>query len=237
MVIIPAIDIIGGKCVRLTKGDYEQKKVYADDPVEVAKGFEQAGLKRLHVVDLDGAKSSRIVNHEVLTAITNQTSLQVDFGGGIKTDSDIELAFACGAQQVTVGSIAVKDSTTCLRWLKKYSSERIILGADVMGEYIAVHGWQETSTLALFPFLERYLGEGVKYVICTDIAKDGMLQGSSIELYKRILEKFPSIQLIASGGVDGMTDLRSLQGAGLYGAIVGKAIYEGRVTAEELAKL
>lgn len=235
MHIIPAIDIINGQCVRLTKGDYKQKTTYHDNPVEVAKSFEAAGLNRLHLVDLDGAKSRHIVNDGVLAAITKETSLTVDFGGGLKADEDLEKAFASGASQITGGSIAAKDRDTFLSWIKKYGGEKIILGADVLDEKIMVSGWQEASQLDLFDFLEFYLDQGLQYVICTDISKDGMLEGPSIELYQKVLTRFPAIKLIASGGVTTMDDLHSLRDAGLFGAIVGKAIYEGRVTLEQLA--
>ncbi len=236
MHIIPAIDIINGQCVRLTKGDYDQKTTYHDNPVEVAKNFEAAGLNRLHLVDLDGAKSKHIVNDAVLAAITNETGLTVDFGGGLKTDEDLEKAFNSGASQITGGSIAAKDRDTFLGWIKKYGGEKIILGADVLNEKIMVSGWQETSELGLFEFLEFYLDQGLQYVICTDISKDGMLEGPSTQLYQKIIERFSGIKLIASGGVTTMDDLHHLQDAGLFGAIVGKAIYEGKVTLEELSK-
>lgn len=236
MHIIPAIDIINGQCVRLTKGDYEQKTTYHDDPVEVAKNFEAAGLSRLHLVDLDGAKSRHIVNDAVLTAITKETSLTVDFGGGLKTDADLKKAFASGATQITGGSIAAKDRETFLSWIKNYGGEKIILGADVLDEKIMVSGWQETSEIGLFEFLEFYLNQGLQYVICTDISKDGMLEGPAIELYQKIIAQFPDIKLIASGGVTTMNDLHDLRDAGLFGAIVGKAIYEGKVTLEQLSE-
>lgn len=235
MHVIPAIDIINGQCVRLTKGDYEQKTTYHDNPVEIAKNFEAAGLNRLHLVDLDGAKSRHIVNDAVLSSVTKETKLTVDFGGGLKTDEDLEKAFSSGASQITGGSIAAKDRETFLGWIKKYGGEKIILGADVLDEKIMVSGWQETSELGLFEFLEFYLDQGLQYVICTDISKDGMLEGPSTELYQKILERFPGIKLIASGGVTTMDNLHHLRDAGLFGAIVGKAIYEGKVTLEQLA--
>ncbi|HLP52666.1 MAG TPA: 1-(5-phosphoribosyl)-5-[(5-phosphoribosylamino)methylideneamino]imidazole-4-carboxamide isomerase [Chitinophagales bacterium] len=236
MEIIPAIDIIDGKCVRLTQGDYAQKIVYNENPVEVAKQFETAGLRRLHLVDLDGAKASHIVNHKTLEAICASTNLHVDFGGGVKTDADIELAFSCGARQITAGSIAVKSRETVLRWIEKYGADKIILGADVKDEMIAVSGWQEDSAIGLFDFLHDYTAQGIQYVICTDIAKDGMLQGSSVELYKKILQRFPSLKLIASGGVTSTEELEILNAAGLHGAIIGKAIYEGKILLNELSK-
>ena len=235
MHIIPAIDIIDGQCVRLAKGDYEQKTTYHDDPVEVAKGFEAAGLNRLHLVDLDGARSRHIVNDAVLRSITSHTSLKVDFGGGLKTDADLQKAFAAGAGQITGGSIAARDRETFLNWIRNYGGEKIILGADVLGEKIMVSGWQESSELGLFEFLEFYLHQGLQYVICTDIYKDGMLGGPAVNLYQKVIAQFPEIKLIASGGVTTIDDLHNLRDAGLYGAIVGKAIYEGKVTLEQLA--
>ncbi len=236
MEIIPAIDIIDGKCVRLSQGDYAQKIIYNENPLEVAKQFEAAGLQRLHLVDLDGAKASHIVNYKTLQTISSQTKLKIDFGGGIKTDEDIKIAFDSGAQQITAGSIAVKSRYTVLRWLDKYGAEKIILGADVKDEMIAVSGWQENSSINLFGFLKDYVAHGIQYVICTDIAKDGMLQGSSISLYKKILQQFPSLKLIASGGVSDLNELNVLSETGLHGAIIGKAIYEGRISLVDLSK-
>jgi len=235
MIIIPAIDIIDAKCVRLTKGDYNQKTVYNENPLEVAQEFEAAGFTHLHLVDLDGAKSGHIVNHKVLSDITSQTNLKVDFGGGVKTDQDIELAFKCGAQQITGGSIAVKNKPIFESWLKKHTG-KIILGADVHDNKIAVTGWLETTDLDLFDFLRDYHAKGAVYVICTDISKDGLLQGSSNELYAQIMKEFPDIKLIASGGVTSEEDLIRLEEIGVYGAIVGKAIYEGRLSLETLMK-
>ncbi len=234
MFIIPAIDIIDGKCVRLTHGDYDQKKIYNENPVEVAKEFEGAGIERLHLVDLDGAKAKHIVNWKVLERIANQTNLTIDFGGGIKTDKDAEIAFNSGAMQITGGSIAVKDPETFEGWLEKYGSEKIILGADCRNEQIAISGWQETTNLNLFDFLKGYMTKGVKYVICTDIAKDGALEGTSVDLYKKIRSEFPDLHLIASGGVTDMTDVEALTEINCYGAIIGKAIYEGNLTLNEL---
>ncbi|MEM1319540.1 MAG: 1-(5-phosphoribosyl)-5-[(5-phosphoribosylamino)methylideneamino]imidazole-4-carboxamide isomerase [Bacteroidota bacterium] len=236
MQIIPAIDIIGGQCVRLTQGDYDRKKVYDSDPLAVAQRFEQAGLRHLHLVDLDGAKASRIINHPTLRQITSQTQLHVDFGGGIKSDQDIQLAFDSGAQQVTVGTISVKNRPLFLQWLQRYGSERIILGADVSQGMLAVSGWQEQSQIELFDFLEGYVAEGVRRVICTDIAKDGLLSGPAVELYVEILRRFPDLELVASGGVTTMEDLYRLREMGCTAAIVGKAIYEGRIGLEELRK-
>ncbi len=235
MIVIPAIDIIDGKCVRLSQGDYQLKTVYHENPVEVALQLEAAGITHLHLVDLDGAKTQHIVNYAVLKSITSQTKLQVDFGGGIKSDTDIQLAFDCGAAQITAGSVAVKSRETVLRWIRTYGAEKIILGADVLNEQIAVSGWQENSKVQLFDFLNDYTREGIQYVICTDIAKDGMLQGSSISLYRKIIQQFPSLKLIASGGVSSVQELHTLRDAGLYGAIVGKALYEGKITMQELA--
>lgn len=235
MIIIPAIDIISGKAVRLTKGDYRQKKEYADNPVEVARTFEAVGITHLHVVDLDGAKASQPVNLEVLEMITSRTELKVDFGGGVKSDHALQAVFAAGAKQVTAGSIAAKNPELVSQWIQTYGSEKIILGADVINEKIAISGWQEDSGLDLLPFLEGYLEQGVKYCICTDVSKDGMLQGPSIDLYKKILKTFPDLQLIASGGVAQLDDLKELAQIGVYGAIVGKAYYEGRITLEQLS--
>ncbi len=236
MEIIPTIDIIDGKCVRLSQGDYAQKTIYNENPLEVAKQFEAAGLKRLHLVDLDGAKASHIVNHKALEEISKHTNLQIDFGGGIKTDADIQLAFDCGANQITAGSIAVKSRDTVLHWLDKYGAEKIILGADVKDELIAVSGWQENSSINLFGFLKDYAAHGIQFVICTDISKDGMLQGSSIDLYKKILKEFPTLKLIASGGISDLDELKVLSEAGLHGAIIGKAIYEGKISLDDLSK-
>lgn len=234
MKIIPAIDIIDGKCVRLTQGDYAQKKTYNENPLEVAKQFEGAGITHLHLVDLDGAKGGQIINHKVLVTITNYTTLKVDFGGGIKSDNDIELAFSCGANQITAGSIAVKDKAKVTEWIVKYGAEKIILGADVKNETIAISGWQESGNINLYSYLEDYIAKGIEYVICTDIAKDGMLQGPALLLYSDILKKHPTLKLIASGGVAEFEDLLKLDDMGLYGAIVGKAFYEGRISLDEL---
>ncbi|MEC7753937.1 MAG: 1-(5-phosphoribosyl)-5-[(5-phosphoribosylamino)methylideneamino]imidazole-4-carboxamide isomerase [Bacteroidota bacterium] len=235
MKIIPAIDVISGKAVRLTKGDYNQKKEYSDSPLEVAQRFEQAGITHLHLVDLDGAKAQKPQNLEVLEAISSKTRLRVDFGGGVKSRESLEAVLKAGAQQVTAGSIAAKDPEMVFSWLKHYGAEKVILGADVIDEKIAISGWQEDSGLDLFPFLEQYLAKGVTYCICTDVSKDGMLQGPSIELYKKIIKEFPQLKLIASGGVAELNDLYELREAGLYGAIIGKAYYEGRISLDELA--
>lgn len=234
MIIIPAIDIIEGKCVRLTKGDYNTKKVYNEDPLEVAKQFEDAGIEYLHLVDLDGAKASHIVNYKVLETIASKTNLQIDFGGGLKSDEDVRIAFESGAQQITGGSIAVKDPAIFEKWLKKYGSEKIILGADAKDERIATNGWLETSDLELLPFLKGYQEKGVVYVVCTDISKDGMLEGPSIQLYQKILRELPELKLVASGGVSSYFELAELKGVGCEAAIIGKAIYENRITLKQL---
>jgi phosphoribosylformimino-5-aminoimidazole carboxamide ribotide isomerase len=237
MIVIPAIDIIDGKCVRLTKGDYSTTKVYNEDPLEVAKQFEDAGLQHLHLVDLDGAKASRIINWKVLERIASSTSLHIDFGGGLKSDADLKIAFDCGAKQITGGSIAVKNEEVFLSWIKTYGKDKIILGADVRDEKISVSGWTEDSDLHVFDFLKKYVTAGIEYSVCTDIAMDGMLQGPSTLLYQHILKEIPSLKLIASGGVSCIQDLEILATNGLYGAIVGKAIYEGKVTLNELKKI
>ncbi|MBW3468635.1 1-(5-phosphoribosyl)-5-[(5-phosphoribosylamino)methylideneamino]imidazole-4-carboxamide isomerase [Arthrospiribacter ruber] len=236
MYIIPAIDIIGGKCVRLTQGDYSKKKEYHNSPLEMAKRFEDAGIKRLHLVDLDGAKAKKIVNKEVLKDIVQGTSLQVDFGGGVQSDEDITLAFELGAHQLTGGSIAVKNPEMFESWITRFGGERIILGADAKDRKIAISGWEETTSMDLIEFIKDYYAKGVSYVICTDVAKDGLLQGPSVDLYKEILQEIPEIKLIASGGVSKLQDLEELQKTGVYGAIVGKAYYEGKISLEDLAK-
>lgn len=232
--LIPAIDIINGQCVRLTKGDYDQKTVYRDSPAEVAREFEELGFKRLHVVDLDGAKSKHIVNTEVLQAITKTTHLCVDFGGGIKTDKDIETAFENGAEMVTVGSIAVTNPELFIAWLQKYSAERLILGADVRNGKISINGWKEDSTEDLLPFLKKYIEAGVKNVLCTEISKDGTLQGPAIELYRSVMKEYPDLHLIASGGVSSIEDIQALNEAGIPAVVFGKAIYEGKINLKEL---
>lgn len=232
--LIPAIDIIEGQCVRLTKGDYDQKTVYSDSPAEVAREFESFGFKRLHVVDLDGAKSKHIVNDAVLNAITSNTSLTVDFGGGIKTDGDIEKAFASGAAMVTVGSIAVTQPELFMGWLEKYGSERMILGADVRHGMISINGWKEDSSEELLPFLKKYVEAGVKNVLCTEISKDGTLAGPAIDLYKKVMDAYPQLHLIASGGVSSKEDILALDKAGIPAVVFGKAIYEGKINLKEL---
>ena len=232
--LIPAIDIIDGKCVRLTKGDYDQKKVYNDDPVEVAKQFESLGFRRLHVVDLDGAKSKHIVNVDVLKAITSATNLIVDFGGGIKTDNDIELAFVNGASLVTIGSIAVTQPELFASWLEKYGADRIILGADVRNGKISINGWKEDSAEDLLPFLKYYINKGVVNVLCTEISKDGMLEGPATELYKEVMAEYPNLNLIASGGISSNEDIKELNRYGIPSVVFGKAIYEGKIDMKEL---
>ena len=232
--LIPAIDIIGGQCVRLTKGDYDQKTVYRDSPAEVAREFENIGFKRLHVVDLDGAKSKHIVNEQVLQIITAETHLTVDFGGGIKTNEDIEKAFTAGASMVTIGSIAVTNPDLFMGWLEKYGSDRIILGADVRHGKISINGWKEDSSEDLLPFLRKYVDAGVKNVLCTEISKDGTLAGPAIELYRQVMAAYPELHLIASGGVSSIEDIQALDTAGIPAVVFGKAIYEGRIDLNEL---
>ena len=236
MKIIPAIDIIDGKCVRLTQGDYTQKKVYNENPLEVAKMFEDAGITHLHLVDLDGAKASEIINYKVLEKIASNTNLKIDFGGGLKSDGDVQIAFESGANQITGGTVAVKKPELFLSWLEKYGSEKIILGADVKNEKIATNGWQEESKIELLDFLKKYTEAGIEYVICTDISKDGLLQGSAIDLYKKIKTHFPKLKLIASGGVVSVEEVEELTSLDLYGAIIGKAIYEGKIDLKELVQ-
>ena len=234
MRIIPAIDIIDGKCVRLSKGDYATKKIYNEHPLEVAKAFEGVGIKYLHLVDLDGAKSKQIINYGILEQIATKTNLKIDFGGGLKSDKDLNIAFECGANQITGGSIAVKDPEVFKAWLKAYGPDKIILGADAKDEKVAISGWLESSDKELIPFIEGYKKEGVNYVICTDISKDGMLQGPSFELYSRILKQVPTIALIASGGISHFDELAKLSDMGCEGTIIGKAIYENRISMKQL---
>ena len=234
MRIIPAIDIIDGKCVRLTKGDYSTKKIYNENPLEVAKEFEGAGIKYLHVVDLDGAKAQHVVNYKILEQINSKTRLKVDFGGGLKTNEDLHIAFNSGAKQITGGSIAVKNPKMFEGWIHKYGGIKIILGADCNNERIAVSGWQEESDMEVIPFIKGYENKGIKYVISTDIAKDGMLEGPSFDLYKRILSETKDIKLIASGGITSIEDLNRLEDLGCEAAIIGKAIYEGYIKLSDL---
>ena len=234
--IIPAIDLIDAKCVRLSQGDYNQKTVYNENPLEVAKMFEDAGITRLHLVDLDGAKAKHIVNHKVLEIIASKTNLVIDFGGGLKSDEDLRIAFESGAKMITGGSIAVKDRDTFLRWIETYGPEKIILGADAKGKLIAVSGWQEVSELSILDFIESYTSKGILQVISTDIARDGMLTGPSIDLYKEIISQFPKLDLIASGGIATMKDIYELDEMGIPGVITGKAIYENRISLAEISK-
>ncbi len=234
--LIPAIDIIEGKCVRLSQGDYERKKVYSENPLEVAKQFEGWGIRRLHMVDLDGAASHHIVNYKILEQVASQTSLVIDFGGGLKTDEDLRIAFECGAQMVTGGSIAVHDPATFTRWIGQYGSGKIILGADVRGKEIAVSGWKSGGGIDLAALLKKYVdGQGgIRKVICTDISRDGMLEGCNLELYTEILSEYPELYLVASGGVSCMDDIRSLERAAVPAVIFGKALYEGRISPKDI---
>ncbi|PBJ15763.1 1-(5-phosphoribosyl)-5-[(5-phosphoribosylamino)methylideneamino]imidazole-4-carboxamide isomerase [Flavobacterium sp. ACN6] len=234
MRIIPAIDIIDGKCVRLSKGDYDTKIIYNENPLEVAKSFEAHGIEYLHLVDLDGAKSSKIVNYKILEQIATQTGLKIDFGGGLKSDDDLRIAFESGANQITGGSIAVKNRTIFEKWISEYGSDKIILGADAKDEKIAVSGWLEDSNEDLVPFIQDYQSKGIQYVICTDIAKDGMLEGPSFDLYGKILDEAKGIKLIASGGISTFDELPKLAELGCEGTIIGKAIYEGRISLKQL---
>jgi len=234
MRIIPAIDIIDGQCVRLSKGDYSTKKVYNENPLEIAKQFEAHGIEYLHLVDLDGAKASHIVNHKVLEKIASKTSLKIDFGGGLKTDEDLRIAFESGANQITGGSIAVKNAETFKGWIGKFGANKIILGADANNEKIAVSGWLEESDEELIPFIQNYQSESIEYVICTDIAKDGMLQGPSFDLYAKILKNCPNVKLIASGGISAFDELPKLAKLGCEGTIIGKAIYENKISLKQL---
>jgi phosphoribosylformimino-5-aminoimidazole carboxamide ribotide isomerase len=234
--IIPAIDIIEGKCVRLSQGDYAQKTVYNEQPLEVAKMFEDAGIKRLHLVDLDGAKKGAVVNQKVLETIASKTNLIIDFGGGIKTDESIQSVFDAGAHMATIGSIAIKNNALFNVWLKKYGAEKIMLGADVKNEKIAIGGWMETTEISIFDFIEENIQQGVKNIFCTDISKDGLLQCPSIDLYKKIIKRFDNIYFIASGGVSCIADVEELNTIGCNAVIIGKAIYEGKITLNELKK-
>lgn len=236
MIIIPAIDIIDGKCVRLTQGDYSQKKIYNEHPLEVAKEFEDAGLNRLHLVDLDGAKAGAVKNWKVLETIAGKTSLLIDFGGGIKTTKNVQIVFDSGAKLATVGSKAVKNEEEFIEWLLQFGAERFLLGADVKDEKIAIHGWQETSDIWVYDFIEKYIQKGIKQIFCTDVNKDGKLEGPAIDLYKNIIEKFPDLHFIASGGVSSMKDLDELEKIGCKGVIIGKAIYENKISLNELMR-
>jgi len=234
--IIPAVDIIEGKCVRLSQGDYNTKKIYNEDPLEVAKSFEDYGIKRLHVVDLDGARQGRIINYNILERIATRTNLVVDFGGGLKQSKDLDIAFECGASMVTGGSIAIKSPETFEGWIAKYGSEKIILGADAKDGKIAISGWEEKTDEELIPFINSYKNKGITKVICTDISRDGMLEGAAVELYKEIIAAVDDIYLIASGGVSSIDDIESLADAGVPSVIFGKAIYEGRIALKDLLR-
>lgn len=237
MEIIPAIDIIEGKCVRLTHGDYSQKKIYNEHPLEVARRFEDAGLKRLHLVDLDGAKAGAVKNWKVLETLAGKTSLVIDFGGGIKSEKDVQIVFDSGAELATIGSMAVKEKETFVQWIQKWSAGKFLLGADVKDEKLTISGWQEQTQIWIYDFIEDYIRKGVRQIFCTDVSKDGALEGPSTELYKNILQKFPDLHLIASGGVSSLDDVYQLQDIGCKGVIIGKAIYEGRVQLADLKKL
>jgi len=229
MQIIPAIDLINGKCVRLSQGDYNQKTIYREDPVEVAKEFESYGIKKLHLVDLDGAKAKQVVNYQILENISRQTQLAIEFGGGIKSDEDLQKVFDYGATQAIIGTIAVKSPATFFRWLNQYGAEQIILGADVKDEKLAINGWLETSSLSIFDYLQSNIDQGLKHVICTDISKDGMLQGTAVSLYQKLMETFPALNIIASGGVSSWEDIEKLSAINCQSVVVGKAIYEGKI--------
>ncbi len=234
--IIPAIDVIDGKCVRLSQGDYSKKTIYNENPFEVAKMFEAAGIERLHLVDLDGAKQKKIVNHKVLYEICSKTSLNVDFGGGVQSDEMIEIAFENGAKQVTGGSISIKNPNLFGAWIEKYGAEKLILGADAHFEKIAISGWEESSGQSIYSFVQNWVGKGIQYCISTDIAKDGMLQGPSFELYVKLQKENPDLNIIASGGISCIEDVEKLNEMNIYGVIIGKAIYEGRIKLGELKK-
>jgi len=235
--IIPAIDIIDGKCVRLTQGDYAQKKIYNEHPLEVARAFEDAGLQRLHLVDLDGAKAGAVKNWKVLEALAGKTSLVIDFGGGIKKAADVDIIFNSGAALATIGSLAVKEPDVFVGFLQQYGAERFFLGADVKNEKIAVGGWLETTDKWVYDFIEEYIEKGIRQVFCTDVSKDGLLQGPSLDLYQHIAGKFPQLHFIASGGVSELDDVYRLEEVGCKGVIIGKAIYEGRITLQELSRI
>lgn len=236
MQIIPAIDIIDGKCVRLTHGDYSQKKIYNEQPLEVARQFEDAGLQRLHLVDLDGAKAGKVTNWNVLETLASKTKLTIDFGGGIKTEKDVQIVFECGSAYATVGSIAVKEQEIFIGWLQKFGAEKFLLGADVRDEKLTISGWTEKTEIWIYDFIQDYMEKGVQQIFCTDVAKDGALEGPSEELYKAITEKFPQLYFIASGGVSSIDDVYRLEEIGCKGVIIGKAIYENRIAIGDLKK-
>lgn len=231
--IIPAIDLIDGKCVRLTQGDYNQKTEYSSNPLEIAKAFEGAGIQRLHLVDLDGAKAKKIINHKVLESIANNTNLHVDFGGGLQSDKDLKIAFDCGAKQITGGSIAVKNEEMFTSWIETFGAEKIILGADAKDRMVAVSGWQETTAVSVFDLIEKYVAKGIKYTISTDVAKDGLLQGPSFDLYQDMQDQFPKLNIVASGGVTVFDDILKLDEMGIFAVIVGKAFYEGNISLKD----
>jgi phosphoribosylformimino-5-aminoimidazole carboxamide ribotide isomerase len=237
MEIIPAIDLIDGKCVRLTEGDFAKKTIYNENPVEVAKQFEAAGIKRLHLVDLDGAKAGRVMNWKVLEAITRETALVVDFGGGIKTNEEVQKVLDLGTRYVTVGSIAVKNEATLLAWFEKYGSDKFLVGADVKNEKLAIGGWLETTGVDIIDFIVKYMGHGIRQLFCTDVSKDGKLEGPSLNLYRKIIQHFPQLHFIASGGVSSMDDLHALKEIGCKGVIIGKAIYENRISISDLTAM
>lgn len=234
--IIPAIDIINGQCVRLTQGDYDTKKVYGGDPVDIARQYESAGITRLHLVDLDGARNKKVTNGKILEQIAAHTKLWIDFGGGIQSDEDIKIALDCGAHQITAGSVAVKDTEMVRRWIEEYGAEKIILGADVINGKIAIHGWQEQSNLDLFAFLSQYRKKGLSNIICTDVSRDGMLSGPAFALYNQIKEFWPESYLIASGGISSITDIHRLNELYIDGVIIGKALYEGKINLDGLGE-
>ena len=234
--LIPAIDIIEGKCVRLVQGQYQQKKTYSDQPLQVARHFAGLGVRRLHLVDLDGAKAGKVENLDILQSIAEDTALVIDFGGGIKSDEDIQSVFDAGAAMITAGSIAVKDRAKVEKWLAEYGPDKIILGADTRDGKISINAWQEDTTLGIFDFVQGYMNLGINRLICTDIARDGMLGGTALDLYKALKDRFPSLEIIASGGVSGMEDIRELDQAGIDGVIFGKAFYEGNITSQEIVE-
>jgi phosphoribosylformimino-5-aminoimidazole carboxamide ribotide isomerase len=234
--IIPAIDILDGKCVRLEQGDYRMKKVYNADPLDVARNFQDNGIKRLHMVDLDGARTSHVINWGVLERLSAKTSLKIDFGGGIKTDDDLQIVFESGASMATIGSIAIRDKDLFSSWMFAYGPEKIILGADVKNQMIAISGWQEVTDIGILPFLTEYKAHGVKEVLCTDVSKDGMLMGASFDLYSMIRAEFPAIRLLASGGITSVADIKKLNEMGVYGAVIGKAYYEGKLLLKDLRR-
>jgi len=235
--IIPSIDLVDGKCVRLTQGNFDEKKIYDSDPVAVAKRFAEAGIERLHLVDLDGAKAGKVINHQILERISAETKLKIDFGGGIKSDDDIQKVFDCGANQVTAGTIAVQNPKLVLSWIQKFGKDKIILGADVLNGIVRINGWVNPSEIKLFDFITNYQWHGIRYVLCTDIEKDGMMKGSSVDLYKSIIKQFPEMRVIASGGVSSIEEIKQLNKIGCYGVVIGKAIYENLISLEDLAKL